>query len=49
MIVGVLHNLVDSVLEIVNICFVVSDDVSVRLDGFLDDTLPQPKVLDHVP
>ena len=48
MIVSVLHNLVDRVLEIVNMRCVVPDDVSVRLDGLLDDTLPQSEVLDHV-
>ena len=48
MIIGVLHDLVDCVFEVVDVRLVVPDDISVRLNGLLDDTLSQSEVLDHV-
>ena len=48
MIISVLHDLVDCVFEVVDVRLVVPDDISVRLNGLLDDTLSQSEVLDHV-
>ena len=48
MIIGVLHDLVDCVFEVVDVRLVVPDDISVRLNGLLDDTLSKSEVLDHV-
>ena len=47
MVIGVLNDLIDSVLEVVDDRIVVTDDVTVRLDGFLDETLADTQVFDH--
>ena len=47
-VVCVLNNLVNGVLEVVDVSLVVPDNVSVRLDGLLDDTLAQPQIFNHV-
>ena len=48
MIIHILNNLVNSILKVVDNGVVVPDDISVRLNGLLDDTLSQSEVLDHV-
>lgn len=47
MIIRILHHLVNSVLEVVDDCVVVADDVAVRFDGFLNETLADAKIFDH--
>ena len=47
-IIGVLDDLVDGVFELVDVVVVVPDDVAVRLDRLLDDTLSQPEIFNHV-
>ena len=46
-IVRVLDYLVDSVLEVVDVCVVVADDVSVRRDSLRNQRLSYAQVLDH--
>ena len=47
MVIGVLHHLVDGVLEVRNNGVVVSDNLTIGLDSFLDKTLSDTQVFDH--
>ena len=47
MIIGELHDLVYSVLKVVDYGIVVPKDVSIRLYALLDETLAHSKVLNH--
>lgn len=46
-IVCVLHDLVDSILEIVDVCVIVADDVPVGCNGLRNQSLPHAKIFDH--
>ena len=48
MIIRILNDLVDSILEVVDVSLIVPNDVSIGLDRFLDHTLSQSEIFDHV-
>ena len=47
MFISILHNLIDSILEVVDDLVVVSEDVSIRLNMLLNNTLTHSQILNH--